>query len=50
VIRDWLTYEEPTTPNPASKETYDHLYSVYKDAYPRLRELMGSLSPRNAVS
>ena len=33
-----------TTPTAANKETYDRLYSVYKDAYPRLRELMGTLS------
>jgi sugar (pentulose or hexulose) kinase len=49
-IRDWLSYEEPTTPNASNKETYDHLYSVYKDAYPRLRELMGSLSSYDETS
>jgi sugar (pentulose or hexulose) kinase len=48
-IRDWLTFEEPTTPNEAAKESYDHLYSIYKDAYPRLRELMGALSLHDAT-
>ena len=43
-IRDWLTFEEPTTPNAENREIYDNLYSVYKNAYPSLRELMGSLS------
>ena len=43
-IKSWLTYEEPTTPNTANRETYDRLYSVYKSAYPRLQELMGALS------
>lgn len=46
-IRDWLTYEDPTTPNDEARETYDRLYRVYKESYPRLKDLMAELSGRN---
>lgn len=43
-IRSWLTVEEETTPNPDTRDIYDNLYSIYKQAYPSLRKTMASLS------
>jgi xylulokinase len=45
-IRDWLTYEDPSTPNEDEGETYDRLYRTYVETYPRLRDLMAELSDR----
>jgi sugar (pentulose or hexulose) kinase len=45
-IRDWITFEEPTVPDPETKGIYDRLYRIYEAGYPTLRELMHALSAR----
>ena len=42
-IRDWNPVAAEITPNPESAEIYERQYSVFRDLYPRTRDLMRRL-------
>lgn len=43
-IREYITIDEETKPNPENSKTYNQLYKIYLDLYPKLRENMHKLT------
>jgi sugar (pentulose or hexulose) kinase len=43
-IREYIEIDEETKPNPQNSKIYTHLYKIYLDLYPKLRENMHKLA------
>ena len=39
-MQNWITMNPPIKPNPEAHETYQKYYTLYKELYPNLKELM----------